>query len=165
MASGAKGDRARRVSAVRRLLPSPATVEQKPIVLGPIRWVDVEGRALCRVWTAHWRRQYVEILPLVQTQQQVLPLPPPSCHSFSLPLELAGSTRPQCLVGTTATVCQRRWRSCLSSYEVKTTKEKLAAKKTFSLQGYNPLSGSAGRGSCVSFPQNLPFFSRGFLMS
>ena len=92
-------------------------------------------------------------------------LPAPSCHSFSSPLELAGSTRPQCLVGTTATVCQRRWRSCLSSYEVKTTKEKLAAKKTFSLQGYNPLSGSAGRGSCVSFPQNLPFFSRGFLMS
>ena len=77
MASGAKGDRARRVSAVRRLLPSPATVEQKPIVLGPIRWVDVEGRALRRVWTAHWRRQYVEILPLVQTQQQVLPPPHP----------------------------------------------------------------------------------------
>ena len=77
LASGAKGDRARRVSAVRRLLPPPATVERKPIVLGPIRWVDVEGRALRRVWTAHWRRQYVEILPLVQTQQQVLPPPRP----------------------------------------------------------------------------------------
>ena len=77
LASGAKGDRARRVSAVRRLLPPPATVERKLIVLGPIRWVDVAGRALRRVWTAHWRRQYVEILPLVQTQQQVLPPPRP----------------------------------------------------------------------------------------
>ena len=77
LASGAKGDRARRVSAVRRLLPPPATVERKPIVLGPIRLVDVAGRALRRTWTAHWRRQYVEILPLVQTQQQVLPPPRP----------------------------------------------------------------------------------------
>ena len=77
LASGAKGDRARRVSAVRRLLPPPATVERKPIVLGPIRWVDVAGRALRRTWTAHWRRQYVEILPLVQTQPEVLPPPRP----------------------------------------------------------------------------------------
>src|SRR3989440_4573239 len=77
LASGAKGDRARRVSAVRRLLPPPATVERKPIVLGPIRWVDVAGRALRRTWTAHWRRQYVEILPLVQTQQEVVPPPRP----------------------------------------------------------------------------------------
>ena len=43
LASGAKGDRARRVSAVRRLLPPPAPVpvERKPVLLGPIRWVDV----------------------------------------------------------------------------------------------------------------------------
>jgi hypothetical protein len=73
----AKGDRARRVSAVRHLLPPPATVERKPIVLGPLRWVDVAGRALRRTWTAHWRQQYVEIPPLVQTQQQVLPPPRP----------------------------------------------------------------------------------------
>jgi len=66
LASGAKGDRARRVSAVRRLLPSPAPVpiERKPVLLGPIRWVDVAGRALRRTWMTHWRRQYVEILPL-----------------------------------------------------------------------------------------------------
>ena len=37
LASGAKGDRARRVSAVRRLLPPPAVVERKPIKLGSIR--------------------------------------------------------------------------------------------------------------------------------
>jgi hypothetical protein len=74
---GAKGNRARRVSAVRRLLPPPAAVERTPIVLGPMRWVDVAGRALRRTWTAHWRRQYVEILPLNQTQQQVAPPPRP----------------------------------------------------------------------------------------
>ncbi len=40
LASGAKGDRARRVSAVRRLLPAPAVMEHKPIVLGSMRWVE-----------------------------------------------------------------------------------------------------------------------------
>src|SRR5215471_6940534 len=75
----AKGDRARRVSAVRRLLPpsAPMPGETKSVLLGAIRWVDVAGRALRRVWTAHWRRQYVEILPLVQTQQQAKPPPRP----------------------------------------------------------------------------------------
>jgi hypothetical protein len=52
LASGAKGHRARRVSAVRRLLPPPAVVEHKPIVLGSMRWVDVAGRTLRRTWTA-----------------------------------------------------------------------------------------------------------------
>src|SRR5258706_1882172 len=75
LASGAKGDHAGRVSAVRRLLPPPAPVpvERKPILLGPIRWVDVAGRSLRRTWMTHWRRQYVEILPLVQAQQELLP--------------------------------------------------------------------------------------------
>src|SRR5260370_6880588 len=75
LASGAKGDRARRVSAVRRLLPPPAVVERKPIMLGSMRWVDVAGRALRRTWTAHWRRQYVEVLALAQAQHA--PNPPP----------------------------------------------------------------------------------------
>jgi hypothetical protein len=75
LASGAKGDRARRVSAVRRLLPPPATVERKPIMLGPIRWVDVAGRALRRTWMAHWRRQYVEVIPLVEILKSVPPPP------------------------------------------------------------------------------------------
>jgi hypothetical protein len=73
----AKGDRARRVSAVRRLLPPPAEVSRKPVVLGPMRWVDVAGRALRRTCTAHWRRQYVEILPVVQAQQEAKPPPRP----------------------------------------------------------------------------------------
>jgi hypothetical protein len=77
LASGAKGDRARRVSAVRRLLPPPAVVERKPIMLGSLRWVDVAGRALRRTWTAHWRRQYVEVLPLAQAQQEAKPPPRP----------------------------------------------------------------------------------------
>jgi len=80
LASGAKGDRARRVSAVRRLLPPPAPVpvERKPLLLGPIRWVDVAGRALRRSWMTHWRRQYVEILELTDTPSSLSPpLRPP----------------------------------------------------------------------------------------
>jgi hypothetical protein len=80
LASGAKGDRARRVSAVRRLLPPPASVpvERKPVLLGPIRWIDVAGRALRRTWTTHWRRQYVELLPLPDTPPSLSPpLRPP----------------------------------------------------------------------------------------
>jgi len=52
LAKGAKGNRARRVSAVRRLLPPPSSVERKPVLLGPMRWVDVAGRALRRRWMA-----------------------------------------------------------------------------------------------------------------
>ena len=75
----AKGDRARRVSAVRRLLPPPAPVpvERKPVLLGPIRWVDVAGRALRRTWMTHWRRQYVEILPLADMPPSLSPPPRP----------------------------------------------------------------------------------------
>jgi len=78
LASGAKGDRARRVSAVRRLLPPPAEVSRKPVRLGPMRWVDVAGRALRRTWTAHWRRQYVELLPLAPAQPEAKPPPRPA---------------------------------------------------------------------------------------
>jgi hypothetical protein len=77
LAPGAKGNRARRVSAVRRLLPPPSSVERKPVLLGPMRWVDVAGRALRRTWTAHWRRQYVEVLPLAPAQKEVKPPPRP----------------------------------------------------------------------------------------
>src|SRR5713226_4926714 len=79
LASGAKGDRARRVSAFRRLLPPPAPVlvERKPVLLGPMRWVDVAGRALRRTWMTHWRRQYVEILPLAGSQPEAKPPPRP----------------------------------------------------------------------------------------
>jgi Transposase DDE domain len=77
LASGAKGNRARRVSAVRRLLPPPASVEPKPVILGSIRWVDVAGRSLRRRWTAHWRRQHVEVLALAPLPQRVSPPPRP----------------------------------------------------------------------------------------
>ncbi len=69
----AKGNRARRVSAVRHLLPPPVSVERKPVRLGPMRWVDVAGRALRRRWMAHWRRQYVEVLPLAQGRREAKP--------------------------------------------------------------------------------------------
>jgi hypothetical protein len=74
---GAKGNRARRVSAVRRLLPSPAEVSQKPVMLGSMRWVDVAGRALRRAWMAHWRSQYVEVIPLTTILERISPPPRP----------------------------------------------------------------------------------------
>lgn len=77
LASSAKGDRARRVSAMRRLLPSPAPIEHKPVLLGPIQWVDIAGRALRRIWTAHWRMQHVEITSLVELPQSGSPPPRP----------------------------------------------------------------------------------------
>lgn len=75
VARGAKGDRARRVSAVRHLLPAPSTVEPQTGLLVATRWVDVAGRSLRRKWIDHWRGQYVEILPLTDVQQP-LPQPP-----------------------------------------------------------------------------------------
>jgi hypothetical protein len=77
LAPGAKGNRARRVSAVRRLLPPPSSAERKSVMLGSMRWVDVAGRSLRRTWIAHWRRQYVEVLPVAQVQPEAKPPPRP----------------------------------------------------------------------------------------
>jgi hypothetical protein len=63
--------------ALRRLLPSPSSVEQDPHLLQAIRWVDVAGRALRRSWRAHWREQDVELLEVAQGQQGVKPPPRP----------------------------------------------------------------------------------------
>lgn len=91
----AKGNRARRISAVRRLLPSPSSVVQNPHLLQAMRWVDVAGRALRRTWIAHWRRQYVEILPVAQAQQEARPPRPPralrSHHRWSWQDRLASN--------------------------------------------------------------------------
>ena len=65
---------------MRRLLPPPppVPVERKPVLLGPIRWIDVAGRVLSRTWSTHWRRQYVEILPLTGKPPSLSPpLRPP----------------------------------------------------------------------------------------
>src|SRR5690242_15512085 len=51
----AKGKRARRISAIRRLFPSPSSGEPSPHLLKAIHWGEVAGRALRRTWTAHWR--------------------------------------------------------------------------------------------------------------
>ena len=79
----AKGNRARRVSAVRRLFPPPSSLEQNLHLLAAIRWVDVAGRALRRRWIAHWRRQYVEVLPLPEIPMRVSapPRPPRAIRS------------------------------------------------------------------------------------
>jgi hypothetical protein len=72
---GAKGNRARRKSAVRRLLPVPATLLPQTGVLQATRWRDVAGRALRRTWTAHWRKQFVEVLPLAENPHRASPPP------------------------------------------------------------------------------------------
>jgi len=91
----AKGNRARRISTVRRLLPSPSSVVQNPHLLQAMRWVDVAGRALRRTWIAHWRRQYVEVLPVAQAQQEARPPRPPralrSHHRWSWQDRLASN--------------------------------------------------------------------------
>ena len=77
LAPGVKGNRARRISAVRHLLPPPASLEHKSVVLGSIRWVDVAGRSLRRTWIAHWRRQAVEVLALEEPSTSLCPPPRP----------------------------------------------------------------------------------------
>ena len=115
--------------------------EYKPVMLGPMRWADVAGRSDRRTWMAHWRRQYVEILPLVQTHQEVLPPPrPPRAIRQTSALELAGPARPQCLVGTTATACHRRWCSRFSRH--KRALGGTGKQKGFSMRYHNPLNGS-----------------------
>jgi len=74
---GAKGNRARRLSAVRRLLPASAVISPQAGILQATRWRDVPGRALRRTWMAHWRSQYVEVLALAEVPKQVSPPPRP----------------------------------------------------------------------------------------
>ncbi len=72
---GARGNRARRVSAVRRLLPPHSSLELQTGVRASTRWVDVAGRSLRRSWIAHWRRQHVEVLPLAEIPKSASPPP------------------------------------------------------------------------------------------
>ena len=157
----AKGDRARRVSAVRRLLPPPAPVQvsRKPVLLGPIRWVDVAGRALRRTWMSRLSQAIRRDPSACRHAAEPFPSPSPTtCGAVASPLELARSARTQRLVGTTAVPCHCRWRSRFSSYEV--TKEELATKEAFSRQcislrvdqqGEDRVSPS--RKTCLSSPE------------
>jgi len=78
LAKGSKANHARRISALRRLLPAPSSVvEHKPALLGPIRWGDGAGRSLRRSWIAHWRRQYIEVIPLTAPSEKTSPPPRP----------------------------------------------------------------------------------------
>ena len=70
---GARGNRARRGRRVRRLLPPHSSLEPQMGVLAATRWVDVAGRSLRRTWIVHWRRQYVEVLPLAEIPKSVSP--------------------------------------------------------------------------------------------
>lgn len=64
LSQSASGKRGRRVSARRRWLPSPYTTTTVSLGQEPIRWHDVAGRRLRRLWMAHWRSQAVTIEPL-----------------------------------------------------------------------------------------------------
>jgi hypothetical protein len=157
LAPGAKGNRARRVSAVRHLLPPPASVERKPVLLGPMRWVDVAGRALRRRWMARLssaicRGASPGSKPAGgKTSCASTPRP-----SFAPELPLARSARTQRLVGTPAMAYHRRRRSHFSRHEL--TQEELATKEAFLMLCPLPLSGSAGQRIPVCFrqPPSLP---------
>ena len=71
---GAQGNRARRVSAVRRLLPLSRSPCQREGTLLAIRWVDMPGRTIRRHWIRHWRTQVVEVVPLSEKLEK--PSPP-----------------------------------------------------------------------------------------
>ncbi len=78
LAPGAKGNRARRGSRVRRLLPPPSVVERKPIVLGSMRLSSMwQVERFAAPGPPDFRRQYVEVLPLPQAQQEAKPPPRP----------------------------------------------------------------------------------------
>jgi hypothetical protein len=139
LASGAKGDRARRVSAVRRLLPPPAPVpvERKPVLLGPIRWVDVAGRALRRTWMIRLS-QAIRRDPSA-CRQAAEPFPsssPTPCCALASSLELAGPARTQCLVGTTPAAHHGGFRSHIPRQQLR--QEELAHQDAFSMTGLLP---------------------------
>ena len=119
LASGAKGDRARRESRVRRLLPAPAVVARKPILLGALRlsWMwPVERFAV--PGPPDFRRQYVEVLPLTQTQPEAKPPPrPPRAVRQASSLALAGSARTQRLVGTSTGAHHGGFRTRVSRHQ------------------------------------------------
>ena len=112
---GARGNRARRVSAVRRLLPAPSAVVPQTGVLQATRWVDVAGRSLRRTWAARLSSTTRRGDCSGSDPQEPFSSPSPaSGHPFSSSLPLARPARAQCLVGTTTTAHHRGWRSRFS---------------------------------------------------
>jgi hypothetical protein len=98
----------------RELLPPPAPVplERKPILLGPIRWVDVAGRALRRTWITRLPPAICRGACTYGYVEGGFSSPSPTaCRALASSLELARPARTQCLVGTTAPACHRSFRS------------------------------------------------------
>src|SRR6266700_3305168 len=161
LASGAKGERARRGSRVRRLLPSPAEISRKPILLGSMRWVDVAGRALRRTWIAHWHRQYVEVLPLAQAQQEAKPPPRPpravrSHQSFRWQDRLARNAwwgPPQLRVNVAGVP---------DFLAMNAPSEELASTEAVSMQYSIPSSVDQEGEASLSASSNLPLFPEAF---
>jgi len=134
---GAKGNRARRVSAVRRLLPSSRVCRAKS---SSSRSHPVGG---CRRSSAS---PYVDN-SLAQTicrgasscgnaQACFSTASSTTCGALALLLELVRSVRTKCVVGATPTAHHGCWCPCLSCYEV--TQEKQANTETISVRCYLP---------------------------
>ena len=91
---------------------------QYPIVLGAMRWVDVAGRALRRIWIARLSSAICGGASLGSSPAGgQASSSSTSCRAFASELSLAGPTRPPRRVRTTATACYRRWCSRFSGYE------------------------------------------------
>src|SRR5262249_14853782 len=84
LAKGAKGNRVRLLSVVRRLLPQPSALPCQFILLGPmlISWMW-QGVRFVAGGQPDFRQQYVEVLPLPQTlpKRKPPPRPPRAVHS------------------------------------------------------------------------------------
>jgi hypothetical protein len=135
LAPGAKGNRARRVSVARRLLPQASALERQPMLLGPMQWVDVgrvgQGARFVAAGLPDFRRQYVEVLPLPQTLPKTTPPPrPPRAVRQAPELPLASPAQPQCLVGTPASAYQ--WCRCARFSRQQLTQQEWPTKGAFS---------------------------------
>jgi len=70
---GAPADGVRLVHGVRHLSHVLSAVEWALSHWRALQWKDVAGRSLRRAWIAHWRKQYVEVFPLAQSQERGSP--------------------------------------------------------------------------------------------
>jgi hypothetical protein len=134
---GAKGNRARRVSAVRRLLPGSSSVQPNPHLLAAIRWVDGAGRALRRTWMARFPSARGRgASSCGTTQARFSPSSSATCRALAEALEVGRSARTNCLVGASATAHHGGLRSCLSCSLV--TQEELANTETMEVEVVSP---------------------------
>jgi len=148
------------MSVVRRLLPQPSSLERQPIQLGPLRWVDVPGRALRRRWTARLSAAICGTASLASDSASgKTSSSSAQGRSFAPELSLASPAQPQRLVGTSASAYQCCRCSRFSGQQL--LKEEWPTQEAFFKKEHIPLSESGGQGSFVLLlPLSLFFGSR-----